>query len=431
MKRVTGIENHIIRIEQLAGDWLLNQGVAEEYIVYGRMLLLAVGVIIIAYIAWFVARTISLNIFSRLSKKTATKFDDFLVEHHAITDIAKLVPYIIVYNALDRVFIDFPGWLALTKMLVDVYLVLLLISIARSFLRAGRDYLKTTDAFKDKPINSFMQLVMIFLYIAGGLVIFSILTNKSIWAFLTAMGAASAILLLVFKDTILGFVASIQVSINDMVRIGDWISMDKYGADGDVVEINLATVKVQNWDKSITTIPTYFLIADSFKNWRGMQESGGRRIKRALFIKISSIRHLSAEDIEELKSIQLITSYLNQRQLEVSKYNKENNVDNSNLINGRRLTNIGVFRQYIEEYIQHHPNINQGMTLMIRQLDPTVTGMAIEVYAFSKQTEWKTYEGIMSDIFDHLMASVRTFHLETFEMPTTGDIRYLKNTADK
>lgn len=431
MKKVAGIENHILRVEQLAGDWLLKQGVEEAYIVYARMILLAASIIAIAYIAWFIARAVSLNVFSRLSKKTATKFDDYLVEHHAITDIAKLVPYIIIYNAIDRVFIDFPGWLVLAKTLIDVYLVLLLIRIARSFLRAGRDYLKTTDAFKDKPINSFMQLVMIFLYIAGGLVIFSILTHKSIWAFLTAMGAASAILLLVFKDTILGFVASIQVSINDMVRIGDWISMDKYGADGDVVEINLATVKVQNWDKSITTIPTYFLISDSFKNWRGMQESGGRRIKRALFIKISSIRHLSADDIEELKSVQLITNYLSKRQTDINNYNKDKNIDNSNLINGRRLTNIGVFRMYIEEYIQHHPDINQGMTLMIRQLDPTVTGMAIEVYAFSKQTEWKTYEGIMSDIFDHLMASVSTFHLETFEMPTTGDLRYLKNDTDK
>ncbi len=427
MTQVAGIGNRIIKIEQLVSDWLLQIGINEQYLLYARMLALAIGIIIIAYIAWIIARKISLNIFSRISKKTATKFDDYLLEHHAITGIARLIPYIIIYNTLDRIFLDFPGWLNLSKMLFDVYLVLLMISIARSFLRAGRDYLKTTDAFKDKPIHSFMQLVMIFLYIAGGLVIFSILTHKSVWAFLTAMGAASAILLLVFKDTILGFVASIQVSINDMVRIGDWISMDKYGADGDVIEINLATVKVQNWDKTITTIPTYFLISDSFKNWRGMQDSGGRRIKRALFIKISSIRHLSAEDIEDLKSVQLISAYLEERNKEIEAYNKEKNIDDSNLINGRRLTNIGVFRQYMEAYIGQHPSIHHGMTLMIRQLDPSVTGMAIEVYAFSNKTEWKTYEGIMSDIFDHLMASVRFFKLETYEMPTSDDIRYLKN----
>lgn len=427
MKQVSGIEGRMVEIEQLVGNWLLEAGVAREYLIYARMLLLAVAVLIIAYIVRLITIRISMGIFFRLAKRTKNTFDDHLVKHQTVAKIAMFVPYIIVYNSLAKVFIDFPGWFVFFKTVLDAYVIIMIIRIIRSFLRAGRDYLQTTDNFRDKPLQSFMQLVMIFLYIAGGLIIFSILTGKSVIAFLTAMGAASAILLLVFRDTILGFVASIQVSINDMVRIGDWISMDKYGADGDVVEINLATVKVQNWDKTITTIPTYFLISDSFKNWRGMQDSGGRRIKRALYIKISSIRHLSSEDIEELKSIQLINSYLNSKQKEIEQDNKDKNVDDSNLINGRRLTNIGVFRQYMEAYIQQHHGIHQGMTLMVRQLDPTTSGMAIEVYAFSKQTEWKTYEGIMSDIFDHLMASVRFFHLETFEIPTSDDIRYLKN----
>src|SRR5690606_1038840 len=252
-------------------------------------------------------------------------------------------------------------------------------------------------------------VVMIFIYIVSGLVVFSLFTGKSVWAFLTAMGAASAILLLVFRDTILGFVASIQVATNDMVRIRDWISIDKYEADGAVTEISLATVKVQNWDKTITTIPTYFLISDSFKNWRGMEESGGRRIKRAIYIKISSIRHLSENDIEKLSRIQFIGKYLKGRSAEIDRYNKEHNIDRTYLVNGYNLTNIGVFRKYINEYINNHPRTHKGMTMMVRQLAPTTTGIPLELYLFSKETSWTVYEDIMSDIFDHLLASVRYF----------------------
>ena len=261
---------------------------------------------------------------------------------------------------------------------------------------------------------------MIFAWLFGAIAIFAIITGITFLKFITTIGAASAIIILVFRDTILGFVASIQVSVNDMVRIGDWITFEKYGADGDVIEINLATVMVQNWDKTITTIPTYALISDSFKNWRGMMDSGGRRIKRHINLKMSSIRHLTPEDVERLKGIELIKPYLESRQVLIDKFNSDHNIDKSMLINGRNLTNIGVFRKYVETFIQNHSAINKEMTIMTRQLQTTTHGIPIEIYAFSKDKVWQNYEYIMADIFDHLIASVHHFDLEIFEFPSTG-----------
>ena len=260
---------------------------------------------------------------------------------------------------------------------------------------------------------------MIFAWAAGVFSIMAIITDTDIWKFLTGLGAVSAVLLLIFRDTILGFVASIQVSINDMVRIGDWITFEKYGADGDVTEINLATVKVQNFDKTITTIPTYALISDSFKNWRGMQASGGRRIKRAVIITQNSIKFLIPDDVESLKKIELIRTYLTDRQAKILKSNEQNRVDKSIIINGRNLTNLGVFRKYIENYLEAHSAINDEMTLMTRQLAPTPQGIPLEIYAFSSDKRWQNYEYIMADIFDHLLAAVPYFQLEVFELPTS------------
>jgi miniconductance mechanosensitive channel len=242
-------------------------------------------------------------------------------------------------------------------------------------------------------------------------------------AFVTTLGALSAIILLIFRDTILGFVASIQVAVNDMVRIGDWITMEKYGADGDVIEINLTTVKVQNFDKTITTIPTYALISDSFKNWRGMNDSGGRRIKRSIIIKSQSIHYVSLEEIEALKKIQLISDYMTQRQEEIIQFNAEHNIDKSLLINGRNMTNIGVFRKYVDSYLRQHPSINKDMTIMSRQLAQTPQGIPLEIYAFSNDKVWVNYEHIMGDIFDHLLAALPYFNLEIYELGLDDSLR--------
>ena len=275
----------------------------------------------------------------------------------------------------------------------------------------------------DKPLDSYFQVIAILLYIVCGILIFSELTGKDPYRLLISLGAASAIVMLVFKDTILGFVASIQVSSNDMVRVGDWIEMSKYGADGDVLEINLNTVKVQNFDKTITTIPTYALISDSFKNYRGMQRSGGRRIKRSINIKMRSVRFLDTHEIENLKRIKLLKSYIIERQQEIATYNHTHVDDPTMLVNGRRMTNVGLFREYIKRYLLNNVNTNKRYSIMVRHLQPTEHGLPIEIYTFANSIVWAEYEGIMADIFDHVIAVVPYFHFRAFELPSASDIQ--------
>jgi len=306
---------------------------------------------------------------------------------------------------------------------MDILLIILAVLIVRSLLRTGQSYLRTKDRFRDKPLESYVQVLMIFVWAIGIVFVFSELTGRSVGKFLLSLGAASAIILLIFKDTILGFVASIQVSVNDIVRLGDWITFSKFGADGFVTEINLATVKVQNWDKTFTTIPTYSLIADSFQNWRGMQESDGRRIKRSLFIKQSTVRFVVEEDLERYKRFSLIEPYLSGRQKEIDDFNKSNNFDRSVFINGRNQTNLGIFRKYTDAYLHRHPGINKDMWIIVRHLDPTSKGIPLEIYCFSSDKRWVYYEEIAADIFDHLIAAIPYFDLSLFEEPTGEDFR--------
>ncbi|GAL77735.1 small-conductance mechanosensitive channel [Algibacter lectus] len=318
---------------------------------------------------------------------------------------------------------DFPTFEDVFERGLEVFAIILILWIVRSSLNALKDYLKTLPRFKDKPIDSYIQVFMIFSWLGGIMSAIAILTGIEFIKFVTGLGAISAVIILVFKDTIMGFVASIQVSINDMVRIGDWITFEKYGADGDVIEINLATVKVQNFDKTITTIPTYALISDSFKNWRGMTNSEGRRIKRALYIKQTGVKYLTDADVEKLKGIHLITSYLEGRQADIKTYNNANNVDKNLLLNGRNLSNLGVFRKYIDTYLKQHSAVNKDMMIMARQLAPTTQGIPLEIYAFSSDKRWENYEYIMSDIFDHLIAALPYFDLEIFELPSHGSFK--------
>ena len=256
---------------------------------------------------------------------------------------------------------------------------------------------------------------MIFVWSVGIIIILSLASGQGISTFLTTIGAMSAIILLIFKASILGFVTSIQITINDTVRIGDWITMKSSNADGDVIEINLSTVKVQNFDKTITTIPTYKLVSDSFINWRGMNESEGRRIKRSLLIKISSIKFLTEKELKVFEKIQLISDFIKTRNIEIGNENKMKKIDKSILLNGRNLTNLGIFRKYALEYLNSHPEVNKDLALMVRQLAPTAQGVPIEIYAFAADKKWENYEQIMSDIFDHLLASISYFDLECFE----------------
>jgi miniconductance mechanosensitive channel len=310
-------------------------------------------------------------------------------------------------------------WELIFGKIVGVYIVLLLLWIIRTVFNSLKDYLKQKPEYSDKPIDSFIQVVMMVLWIFGVAIIISKLFGIKQGELLTILGTLSAIIILIFRDTILGFVSSVQVAINDMVRIGDWITMEKFGADGDVIEINLTTVKVRNFDNTITTIPTYALSSDSFQNWRGMQKSNGRRIKRHILIKTSTIRFLSDEDLAMMKKIQLITPYIESRQAEIEKFNAMHGIDKSLALNGRNMTNLGLFRKYIIQYMVNHPGLNKDMHMMCRQLQSTAHGVPLEIYTFSSDKRWANYEYIMADIFDHVMASVVYFDLEIFELPST------------
>lgn len=373
--------------------------------------LLFIGLLLIILLVDYIIRKTILATFSKIAAKSKTNFDDIMVVNNVPRNVAHLIPFIIAYKFIPSLFFDNITLQDFSKKSILVIGIILTIIGVRSVLNSIKSYFKTLTYLKDKPVDSYIQVFMIFVWLTGVFAIVAIISGISFWEFIAGLGTVSAIIILVFRDTILGFVASIQVSINDMVRIGDWISFEKFGADGDVIEINLATVKVQNFDNTITTIPTYALISDSFKNWRGMDESKGRRIKRALNIRMESVKNLNQDEIIKLSKIQLISDYVIQRSEAINTYNQTNSIDKSLLINGRNLTNIGLFRKYMETYIEAHSAINKDLMVMVRQLQPTAYGLPIEIYAFSSDKRWQNYEYIIADIFDHMIASVPDFDL--------------------
>jgi miniconductance mechanosensitive channel len=395
-------------------DW--NDTIAAYTSMIVNILILSV----LSYIIYRFFRYILVTIMSIVAKKTKTKFDDLLISNKTAMYIAHLIPLLFIYKSVPVILEDYEFWEDKFGKLIGTYIILLTLWIIKTVFNALKDHLKSIPEYSDKPIDSYIQVIMIILWIIGFTAILSKIFDIQIGQMLATLGAISAIILLIFRDTILGFVASIQVSVNDMVRIGDWITMDKFGADGDVIEINLATVKVKNFDYTTTTIPTYSLISDSFKNWRGMQKSDGRRIKRHILIKSKSVRYIANEELDSFKKIQLISHYIENKQIEIEKYNLVNHIDKSLSINGRNMTNLGLFRKYITQYLENHKGLNKEMLLVCRQLQPTAQGIPLEIYVFSKDKEWKNYEYIMSDIFDHIIAAVQFFDLELFELPSEG-----------
>jgi miniconductance mechanosensitive channel len=397
---------------------LINQRGLSEFWSESAALIFLLGLILIlGGITFWITRKVIMSFFIQISAKTKSKFDDILIKNKVPKILSNLPVLFLYYETIPILFYDFSENLAaFIQNIAEALLIVLIIALIRAILKSVNDYLKTLASFKDKPLDSYVQVFMIFLWFIGGILILSVLTGKDIGSFLTTLGALSAVLLFVFKDTILGFVASVQITVNDTVRIGDWISMPNSNADGDVISISLSTVQVQNFDKTITSIPTYKLISDSFINWRGMNESSGRRIKKSLLIKTTSIRFLSSKEISDLKKIDRISSFIVKREKEIEIANSVKKTDKSLLINGRNFTNLGLFRQYTQVYLQTHDQINQKMTVMCRQLTPTAQGIPLEIYAFSKDKIWVNYEHISSDIFDHLLAAIPYFHLECFEL---------------
>jgi miniconductance mechanosensitive channel len=413
-------------------DYFVEQGMNVVLATWINLFINLIFLVLAVLLLHFLIRRFVIEAFRSFTNKTKTTFDDFLVKSRFPKYVGQIFPLLLVKYAVPYILVNHQFILKGVNLILHIYGILLVIWILRSFLRTTKNFLKTKEEFRDKPIDSYIQVIIIFVWIVGIMFIISELTGQSVVNFAISLGAASAILLLIFKDTILGFVASIQVSVNDIVRIGDWITFSKYGADGSVTEINLATVRVQNWDNTYTTIPTYSLISDSFQNWRGMQESPGRRIKRSVFIKQNSVRFVTAEDLHRLRKISLIAPYLDHRQKEIDKFNTENEIDKDFPINGRNQTNLGIFRKYIDAYLHEHSAVHKEMYIIVRHQSPTPHGIPLEILCFSRDKRWENFEYISADIFDHVIAAVPYFDLKIFEAPSGDDMRefLLANTTN-
>ena len=386
------------------------------------LLALLLGAAIIDVIAKYVlVRTVR-----AFAKRSSVTWDDALVSHNVFGRLVQVVPALIIFVGVPFI-PDLPeGLLQLIRNLAMGYMVLMLTLALTAMLSAANTIYTALPVAKDRPLKGFVQLLQIVVWILGGVLIIAAVLDRSPLLLLSGFGAMTAILLLVFKDTILSLVASVQLTAQDMVRVGDWIEMPQFGADGDVVDVQLHTVKVQNWDKTITTIPTHRLITDSFKNWRGMSQVGARRIKRAIHIDVSTIRMQTKDEVEHFTRFALLKDYIKNKQQELADYNAGLAVEVDAEVNRRQLTNIGTFRAYAYNYLKNHPKIHDGMTLIVRQLAPGPEGLPLEIYCFTNTTEWVAYEGIQSDIFDHLLAIVPEFGLRLFQKPAGSDLANLK-----
>lgn len=416
-------------------NWLSDTGMSEKMIETALQFSLLAIVLFAAWILNFIMKKYILHIVERIVKRSRTTWDDVLLKRRVFHRLSHLAPAILLYLVAPTVFFvkptiegQIPVGEEYMKLAAMIYMIVVGLWVLDAFLNSVVDVSRTYPFFKKTPILGFVQVIKIILFIVGGIIVLGVITDKDPSKIIAGFGAMTAVLLLIFKDAILGFVAGIQLSANNMVHLGDWIAMPKYGADGDVIDITLTTVKVQNWDKTISTIPAYSLISDSFKNWRGMSESGGRRIKRSLNIDMSSIRFCDESMLEKFRRIQYITDYINEKKCEIDEHNKAATVDDSELVNGRRMTNVGTFRAYVVAYLKHHPNIHKDMTFLVRQLQPTTDGLPIEIYVFSNDQVWANYEAIQADIFDHILAVVPVFGLRVFQNPTGADFHQLTTT---
>ncbi|HEY5652813.1 MAG TPA: mechanosensitive ion channel family protein [Pontiella sp.] len=398
----------------------LAETTAEQVATVSLLLLIAMG----AYLVYWLMRNYLLKLIHKVTLKTSNQWDDKLMEARVFHRALRLIPLTFISLCIDRAV---PGELILLKRILFALIILVGARAVEAFLNAVSDIYHADQSSQRKPIRPLFQALIIVLHLFAGIFIISVMLDKEPWKLVSLMGGLTAVTMLVFKDTILGFVAGIQLGANDMVREGDWIEMPKYGADGDVIEVAVNTVKVRNWDKTITTIPTYALISDSFKNWRGMSESGGRRIKRAICIDMSTVKFADETMLGKFRSINILSEYVNKKQEEIDAANAERDIDlYSTVVNGRRQTNLGIFRAYLENYLRNHPKIHKEMTFLVRHLDPTPQGLPIEIYVFSSDKNWVNYEAIQADIFDHILAAIPEFGLRVYQQPSGADVASLK-----
>jgi miniconductance mechanosensitive channel len=387
----------------------------------GLLALLAAAIVID-----LIAKRILVGTVRTIAKRSSVSWDDALVRHNVFGRLVQVVPALIVFFGVAIVPELPEAGVKLVRNIAMGYMVLMLTMAVSAMLSALNAIYASTPAAKERSIKGFVQLVQIVVWVLGGVLTTATILDRSPLLLLSGFGAMTAILLLVFKDTILSLVASVQLTAQDMVRVGDWIEMPQFGADGDVIDVQLHTVKVQNWDKTITTIPTHRLITDSFKNWRGMSQTGARRIKRAIVIDVSSIRIQTEDEVDHFTRFALLGGYIKEKEQELAEYNAGLTTEVDEEVNRRRLTNIGTFRAYAFNYLKNHPRIDQNMTLIVRQLSPGPEGIPLEIYCFTNTTEWAVYEDIQSDIFDHLLAIVPEFGLRLFQKPAGSDLVNLK-----
>jgi miniconductance mechanosensitive channel len=402
------------------GDLLIEYGIKPSVADYLSFAILIVLIIVLCIMGNIITKKIILRLLARIIRKNRHQWDNILLERKVFTRITNILPGIIVY-LFAPMFENIDG---LIRRGAAIYIAIISIFVISSLLDATNDIYRTYPISKVRPIKGLLQVVKIIFYIIIGIVIIGTLMDQNPLILLSGIGALAAVFSFVFKDTILGFIAGIQLTSNDMLRIGDWIEMSKYGADGDVIDITLNTVKVQNFDKTIVSIPAYALISDSFKNWRGMTEFGGRRIKRSIYIDVNSICFCTPEMIDKFKKINYLRNYIIEKENELKDYNKRYNAKEEDLyINGRHMTNIGTFRVYIECYLKNNPQLHKGMTQLVRQLPPGENGLPLEIYAFTDDTKWEIYEDIQADIFDHIFSIAEEFGLRIFQNPTGYDMQ--------
>lgn len=411
------------RLLNAVQEWLVAHGLPLDQAALTSTGLGLVLLIVLAWAANFVAKRIILQVVSGVVKFSSFKWDDALLESHVFTRLSHIAPAMAINFYGDDVLGTSPEILAGLNAAVNIYLTFIWLAVFFGFLDAMQLIIQRGEKAAQLPVKGMFQALKLIAVVLGLILVLATILNKSPIYLLSGLGALTAVLLLVFRDAILGFVAGIMISTNNLVRIGDWIEVPKAGADGDVIDVSLTTVKVQNWDKTITTVPTYDLISGSFKNWRGMQDSGGRRIKRALNIDLESIRFADEELMERWGKFDLLRDYLGKKREEIDKANKERGTDLSILGNGRRITNLGTFRAYCVAYLKANPQIHQDMTFLVRQLAPTEHGLPLEIYVFSKDTRWAYYEAIQADIFDHLTAVIDQFDLRVYQQPSGRDVQ--------
>ena len=424
MSFLTGwLRSRTLRVMEMMVTWLVELGLGAEM---ARLVALAGGVLLVvllAFLANLVAKQIILRLVKYLVARTPTKWDDTFVDRNVFGRLSHLAPGIVIYLCMPLVIGAYPTATVVVVKLTQIYMIVVGLFAFHGLLSAFNDIYNTFETAKQVPLTSFIQVIKVVVWCIGGIVVVAIIVNKTPLYLLSGLGAITAVLMIVFKDPILGFVGGIQLSANKMLAIGDWLEMPSHKADGDVVEVALTTVKVRNWDKTITTIPTYDLISKPFKNWKGMEQAGGRRISRNLHVDQNSICFLDDAALARISKIQLLQEYLERKQEEVAAHNSEQQVDDSSPVNGRRLTNVGTFRAYVEAYLRAHPRIREDMTFLVRQKPPGHHGLPIQIYVFTDTTVWTEYEGIQSDVFDHVLAALPEFGLRVFQDPTGLDWR--------